>query len=88
MISISIVLAGEAEFYSLASGISQRRWRTLAMELFNYQVVMKTQRDSRAVRGIATRCDVGKIKHLDMRVLLVHETMASGILKLHWVSAS
>ena len=54
----------------------------VVLEFFHSAVTMSAFCDVRAARGVAPRFEVGRIQHLDMRVLWVQEMKASGILEM------
>ena len=67
--------SGEAEYYAMASGLSQGLLFKVVLEYFNFKVVARVLSDSSAARGIVKREGVGKIKHLSTRVLWAQQVV-------------
>ncbi len=82
---VTALCSGEAEYYAIVKGACQGMGiRSL---LQDFQIDKAVQRhieikeDSSAIKGIASRWGLGKLKHIDIKELWIHEKVSTGDLK-------
>ena len=72
----------ESEYISITKGAAHGlELRSVLLEL-GFEVPVIVASDSKAGRAMATRRGVGRVRHLDARLLWVQELVAKGVLKM------
>ena len=77
--------SAEAELYATASGVSEGILLRKVLEFVGHTVVLRAVTDSSANNAVSHRLGVGKIRHLDTKVLWLQSLVNDGRLVMSWI---
>ena len=77
--------SAEAELYATASGVSEGILLRKVLAFFGYTVGLQTITDSSANNAVSHRLGVGKIRHLETKVLWLQDLVYDGRLVMRWI---
>eukprot|EP00435_Cladocopium_sp_Y103_P021098 s1207_g5.t1 len=77
--------SAEAELYATASGVSEAILLRKVLAFFGYVVGLRAITDSSANNAVSHRLGVGKIRHLETKVLWLQDLVYDGRLVMSWI---
>ena len=76
--------SAEAEFYATASGVSEGILLRKVLAFFGLPLGLRVLTDSAANNAMAHRLGVGKVRHLETKVLWLQQLVYQGLLTMTW----
>lgn len=76
--------SAEAEFYATASGVSEAILLRKVLAFFGLPLGLRVLTDSAANNAMAHRLGVGKVRHLETKVLWLQQLVYQGLLTMTW----
>eukprot|EP00435_Cladocopium_sp_Y103_P020535 s1163_g5.t1 len=76
--------SAEAEYYATTSGVSEGILIRKVLAFFNLPLGLRSVTDSAANNAMAHRLGVGKIRHLETKVLWLQHLVYNGLLTMSW----
>ena len=76
--------SAEAEFYASASGVSEGILLRKVLAFFGLPLGLRALTDSAANNAMAHRLGVGKVRHLETKVLWLQQLVYRGLLTMTW----
>ena len=78
--------SGEAELYATAAGVSEGILLRKVLGFFGMALGLRTISDSAANNAMTHRLGVGRVRHLDVKVLWLQQMVYQGLLTMTWQS--